>query len=179
MASERRQVLQAAAEVLSRRHNATMEQIARGAGVSRATLHRLFPGRDALVRELVGLTMADIEDAVESARVDDGPADAALARLVAGLVPLAGRYAFLSGENHLLDEPEAWALWEAVDERVTRLFLRGQESGEFRVDLSATWLTDGLFALLAGAGWAVFDGRLAGQDAGRSLNVLLRNGVRR
>jgi TetR/AcrR family transcriptional regulator, mexCD-oprJ operon repressor len=68
-------------------------------------------------------------------------------------------------------------MWAAVDKRIGGLFLRGQEAGVFRVDLSATWLTDALFALLAGVGWAVFDGRLARRDASRALGVLM-NGAR-
>jgi TetR/AcrR family transcriptional regulator, mexCD-oprJ operon repressor len=178
MPSERAQVLAAAAEVLSRRHNATMEQIARAAGISRATLHRLFPGRGALVRELVGFTMAQIEAAIEAARIADGTPDAALRRLFDTLVPLAGLYAFLSGENHLLDEPAAWAMWTDADKQITELFLRGQETGVFRVDLSATWLTDALFALLAGVGWAVFDGRLGRRDASRALGIMINGALR-
>lgn len=44
MATDRDTVLEAAVGVLSRRPTAHLDEIARAAGISRATLHRLFPG---------------------------------------------------------------------------------------------------------------------------------------
>lgn len=54
MAIDRDAVLKAAVTVISRQPTAHLDEIARAAGISRASLHRIFPGREALIRE-VGL----------------------------------------------------------------------------------------------------------------------------
>ncbi len=50
MAVDREHVLRSAADLLTRKSTATMDEVAKAAGISRATLHRQFAGRDALVR---------------------------------------------------------------------------------------------------------------------------------
>lgn len=54
----RERILEAARELVAQRGfgHLLMEEVAEHAGVSRATLYRLFPGRSALFRELVRLT---------------------------------------------------------------------------------------------------------------------------
>ena len=52
MAVDRERVLRDAAGLLTRKSGATMDEVARAAGISRATLNRQFAGRDALVRAL-------------------------------------------------------------------------------------------------------------------------------
>ncbi|MEU6408227.1 TetR family transcriptional regulator [Microbispora sp. NPDC046933] len=46
MAFDRDHVLRCAADLLSRKATATQDEIAKAAGISRATLHRHFAGRD-------------------------------------------------------------------------------------------------------------------------------------
>ena len=59
MALDRDHVLRSAAALLTRRSTATMDEVAKAAGISRATLHRHFAGRDALVRALEALGIAE------------------------------------------------------------------------------------------------------------------------
>ncbi|WP_028925267.1 TetR/AcrR family transcriptional regulator [Pseudonocardia acaciae] len=180
MATSREHVLHAAATLLSRRPTASMAEVAEAAGISRATLHRLVPGRDQLVRELAGHALEAAIKAVADAEPERGEAVDAAHRVVVALAPIADLYAFLSGENQL-DEagPELDARWEELDERIVRLFRRGQESGAFRVDLSAEWMSECLSALLVGAGYAVRMGRLASGDVVRVVTTCLVDGVRR
>lgn len=161
MAFDRDDVLRAAAELLTRRATATMEEVARAAGVSRATLNRHFAGRDALVRALEDLGIAECEAALDAARVEEGAAVDAVRRLVREAESCAGLLAFLYSESQLFEGEERHAGWARVDERLTGLFRRGQESGEFRIDLSAAWLTEALYGLLAAGSYAVTEGRAA------------------
>ena len=55
MTVDREQVLRTAAALLSRKATATMDEVAKSAGIGRATLHRHFAGREALVKALEGL----------------------------------------------------------------------------------------------------------------------------
>ncbi|KAF0649167.1 TetR family transcriptional regulator [Streptomyces fradiae ATCC 10745 = DSM 40063] len=175
---DRDQVLRAAAALLSRKATATMDEVARAAGIGRATLHRHFAGRDALVRALEELGIQEFEAALDAARLDEDRAEDALRRLVAGVEPVAGLLSFLVTENQLFegDVNEGWA---RLDARVSALFRRGQERGEFRIDLTPAWLTEALYSLVGGCAWAVQDGRVAGKDFSYMIVELLLGGARR
>lgn len=71
MTLDREQVLRSAAALLTRKSTATMDEVARAAGIGRATLHRHFAGRDALVRALENLGIQEFEAALDSARLDE------------------------------------------------------------------------------------------------------------
>lgn len=179
MAVERDQVLRSAAALLTRKSTATMDEVARAAGISRATLHRQFAGRDALVRALEALGIAECVAALEAARPDEGPAADAVRRLVAEVEPHAPLLAFLYTENQLFEGEEQNRDWAAIDERIAALFRRGQASGEFRIDLTPAWLTEALYGLLASGAWAVAEGRVAPKDFTHMIVELLLGGVRR
>ncbi|MGC2998845.1 TetR/AcrR family transcriptional regulator [Streptomyces sp. G35A] len=179
MAVDRDHVLRSAAALLTRKSTATMDEVARAAGISRATLHRQFAGRDTLVRALEALGIAECEAALEAARPDEGPAVDAVRRLVAEFEPHAPLLAFLYTENQLFEGGTLNEGWTRLDERVAALFRRGQESGEFRIDLTPAWLTEALYGLLASAAWAVAEGRVAPKDFTHMITELLLGGARR
>ncbi|WP_320773666.1 helix-turn-helix domain-containing protein [Streptomyces sp. CRN 30] len=179
MAFDRHHVLRAAAALLTRRSTATMDEVARAAGISRATLHRHFAGRDALVRALEALGIAECEAALDAARLDEGPARDAVVRLVREMEPAAELLAFLYSENQLFEGEEQNQGWARIDERITALFRRGQESGEFRIDLTPVWLTEALYGLMAAGAWGVIDGRVAGKDLKSNIVELLLGGALR
>ncbi|MBV2355890.1 TetR/AcrR family transcriptional regulator [Streptomyces sp. J2-1] len=179
MPLDRDHVLRSAATLLTRKSTATLDEVARAAGISRATLHRHFAGRDALVRALEALGIAECEAALDTARLDDGPAADAVRRLVAAIQPAAGLLAFLYTENQLFEGEEQNEGWNRIDDRLTALFRRGQEDGEFRIDLTPAWLTEALYGLLASGAWAVTEGRAAPRDFPHMVVELLLGGVRR
>ncbi len=98
-----------------------------------------------------------------------GPAD----RAVRGLI------AFLYSENQLFEGEEQNEGWARIDARLAALFRRGQESGEFRIDLSPAWLTEALYGLVASGAWAVAEGRVARNDFTHSIVELLLGGALR
>ncbi|WP_149183790.1 TetR/AcrR family transcriptional regulator [Streptomyces sp. TRM49041] len=179
MSVDRDQVLRSAAALLSRKSTATMDEVARAAGIGRATLHRHFAGRDALVRALEELGIQEFEAAIDAARLDDGTAEDGLRRLVAGVEPVAGLLAFLVTENQLFEGDQMNEGWARLDARVSALFRRGQERGEFRIDLTPAWLTEALYGLIGTCAWCVQDGRVAGKDFQYMIVELLLGGARR
>ncbi|MFD7557518.1 MULTISPECIES: TetR/AcrR family transcriptional regulator [unclassified Streptomyces] len=179
MAMDRDQVLRDAAALLSRKSTATMDEVARAAGIGRATLHRHFAGRDALVRALEELGIREFEVAFDNARLDDGSAIDALRRLVAESEPNAELLAFLVTENQLFEGDQVNEGWERLDARVCALFRRGQEEGDIRIDLSPAWLTEALYGLIGTGAWAVMDGRVAAKDFQYMIIELLLGGVKR
>ncbi|MFG2280939.1 TetR/AcrR family transcriptional regulator [Streptomyces asoensis] len=179
MAVDREHVLRGAAALLTRKSTATMDEVAKAAGISRATLHRHFAGRDALVRALEGLGIEECETALDAARLDEGPAPDAVRRLVKEIEPAAGLLAFLYTENQLFEGEEQNPGWTRIDERIAALFRRGQLHGEFRIDLTPAWLTEALFGLLASGAWMVQCGRGAPKDFPHMIVELLLGGALR
>lgn len=179
MAVDRAHVLRSAAALLTRKSTATMDEVAKAAGISRATLHRHFAGRDALVRALEALGIEESDAALDRARLDEGPAENALRRFVKEIEPAAGLLAFLYTENQLFEGEEQNAGWSRIDERVSALFRRGQQGGEFRIDLAPAWLTEALFGLLASGVWVVQSGKGAPKDFHHMIVGLLLGGALR
>lgn len=175
--SDRTQVLRAAARLLTHRPQASMADVAEAAGISRATLHRLVQDRQSLITAVAELSRERALAVLEAADLERGTATEALERLVHAVADVADLFGFL------VNEPRAWQedddLDEELDRRVTALFLRGQESGEFRVDHQARWMTDAFASLLGGAAWSVSAGRLAASDLGHVVLETLLSGCRR
>ncbi|WP_228048549.1 TetR/AcrR family transcriptional regulator [Streptomyces justiciae] len=179
MAVDRAHVLRSAAALLTRKSTATMDEVAKAAGISRATLHRHFAGRDALVRALEALGIEECEAALDAARLDEGPASDAVRRMVREMEPAAALLAFLYTENQLFEGEEQNAGWTRIDDRVSALFRRGQGSGEFRIDLSPAWFTEAVYGLLASGAWAVSEGRVARKDFTHMIAELFLGGALR
>ncbi|MEV6794135.1 helix-turn-helix domain-containing protein [Streptomyces sp. NPDC051320] len=179
MTVDRDHVLRTAAALLTRRATATMDEVARAAGIGRATLHRHFAGRDALVRALEELGITEFEAALDAARTDEGPAVAALRRLIAEVEPAAGLLAFLVTENQLFEGDEVNEGWARLDARVSALFRRGQQEGGIRIDLTPAWLTEALYGLIGSCAWAIQDGRVAAKDFSYMIAELLLGGAQR
>ncbi|MEV0787344.1 TetR/AcrR family transcriptional regulator [Streptomyces sp. NPDC050423] len=179
MTLDREQVLRSAAALLTRKSTATMDEVAKAAGIGRATLHRHFAGRDALVRALENLGIQEFEAALDAAELDRGTSQEALRRFVAAVEPGAGLLSFLVSENQLFEGGDLNQGWDRLDARVSAFFRRGQERGEFRIDLTPAWLTEALYGLIGTGAWAVQVGRVAAQDFQYMIVELLLGGARR
>ncbi|MFK0102953.1 MULTISPECIES: TetR/AcrR family transcriptional regulator [unclassified Streptomyces] len=179
MTLDREQVLRSAAALLTRKSTATMDEVAKAAGIGRATLHRHFAGRDALVRALEELGIQEFEAALDAAAMDEGTSEEALRRFVVAVEPGAGLLSFLVTENQLWENGDQNAGWDRLDARVAAFFRRGQERGEFRIDLTPAWLTEALYGLIGSGAWAVQAGRVAARDFPYMIAELLLGGARR
>lgn len=171
-------LLRAAADFLGRRPNATQDEIAAAVGVSRATLHRHFAGRKALMAALEDLALTEMREVLRTARLQDGTAADALRRLVAACEPVSPYLSLLYTQSQDLDFDTTMGVWEEIDSEITEMFLRGQRDGEFRPDLPAAWLTESIYSLVAGTEWAIRAGRVGSRDFARLITDLLLNGVR-
>ncbi|ADT97245.1 MULTISPECIES: TetR/AcrR family transcriptional regulator [Mycolicibacterium] len=177
MALSRDDLLRAAADFLGRRPNATQDEIAAAVGVSRATLHRHFAGRPALMAALEELAVAEMRDVLEDARLQEDSAIDALRRLVTACEPVSPYLALLYSQSQELDFDSTLDAWQEIDTAITDLFLRGQRDGDFRPELPAAWLTEALYGLIGGTAWSVRAGRAAARDFNRLILDLLLNGA--
>ncbi|GAB2515666.1 hypothetical protein [Nocardia heshunensis] len=84
---------------------------------------------------------------------------------------------FLFSENQLFEGEDINAGWSRLDARVTALFRKGQQEGDFRLDLSPEWLAEALYGLIASWAWAAFDGRVAPRSRTHMVTELLLSGA--
>lgn len=129
-------ILDAAQRVLAREPSASMEQVAAAAGLGRATVHRHFPSRQALLEALVEDLNARYRSAFEQARVMSGPPLVGLYRLTESAFELKVSHPFAisptpgQGLGNPASDPE-------IQEGLERLFTRLLAAGEIAVDDTA------------------------------------------
>jgi len=143
-------ILRAAAEVLAEDPAASMDDIVARAGLGRATMYRHVTGRADLLRQLAGWALASATRAIEQADVEDGPAGAALRRVLDGLAAESAGFRALL----VLGVPRAPDFEPALDvvlAPVVALIRRGSKEGAFRSDLDPAWATTALVTLLQAA----------------------------
>jgi AcrR family transcriptional regulator len=125
-------VLDAAAEVFAERGpSASVDEIARRAGVGHATVFRRFPTKDSLIRAVVDRRIAELHELADEA-LEHGDAGAAFTDFV-------WRAAEVAAEDRRLDEcflkcsdsPTLRALRDAG----ARITSRAQEAGAVRKDI--------------------------------------------
>lgn len=180
MRIEKLAVLDAATRLLAVNPGASTREIAAAATISRASLHRLFPTRDALVEEIAVLAVEQLTAAIADARLTDGPAFEAIARLTDAVVPLMHQFAFLVTEMQIYQSERLRKEDRDLDEMFLQLFRRGQEEGALRQDLPAIWLVRVYDGLLYAVAVAAQQGDIAPRDASRLvLSTFVRGAASR
>ncbi|MFF1296086.1 MULTISPECIES: TetR/AcrR family transcriptional regulator [unclassified Streptomyces] len=178
--ANRRRILDVALAELLRDPDASMDQIARAAGVVRRTVYGHFPSREALVSTLVDGAVEAVAAADEAGRGDvEDPAESLAASILAVwevadryriLVALAQRSVTMQGIRERL---------APVREASEDLLRRGLEAGVFASPLPVPALAYVHEQLVFAVMEAVNDGLLAPEEAGRSaaVTVLTAAGV--
>ena len=124
-----------------------MAEVAREANLTRATLYRHFGDRDHLLEAIRAEALLRAAEAIDSARLDEGPAVDAIRRVVESVVALGGRFRVALAEG--ADRDPAFQLKRAeVFAPLSQLVRRGQQSGDIRADLPAEWVVLAVIALL-------------------------------
>jgi AcrR family transcriptional regulator len=159
-------ILDAAIEALGEDQEASMAEIARRAGVVRATVYVHFPTRDALLEAVTERALAEVGAEIAAAEPDRGGASEALARVVAATWRTLGRYHALVAINTGTSTPEELRHRHApVLSTLLPLIERGQADGAFRNDVPAAWHLSMLLALVHASSAEVRAGRVSQADA--------------
>ncbi|WDZ91793.1 TetR/AcrR family transcriptional regulator [Nocardiopsis sp. HUAS JQ3] len=168
-------ILDAAVRLLDDRPDASVENVATAAGVTRQTVYAHFPSRAHLLAAVLDRVTEEAVAAMDAADLDSGSAADALLRLVEAGSRSADRYPRLMHAvgSHPAD-PRADAERHApVTDRLGRVVRRGQTNGEFDAALPADWLVAVVVALGHAAAAEEDAGRLSGEEAAEALRCTL------
>jgi len=170
-------ILGAAIEVLSRRPDASMTEIAAEAGVGRVTLYAHFPSREVLLEAAIESVVERAGAALHAADVDDGTAVRALGRMIRSSWSSIDQYQGLLAAADALSPARLRSHHRGVLTRIEHLIARGQATGEFRTDLPVAWLVTVCYSLFHAAAAEVRDGRLDPASAADVLEGTLVNAL--
>src|SRR4051794_28870787 len=160
--------------------SAGMAEVAAAAGVSRATVYRHFPTREALIDAIQAQAFETSEQALAACRLDEGSAAEALRRLCAAWLDIAERYAFasLGTQAAAAAAPDRERRKRVLGQPLVALMARGQASGEFSPEITPEWAVRSFGALLLAGARAVADGTLTPEEAPELVFKTLYGGLR-
>ncbi|MFF4547403.1 TetR/AcrR family transcriptional regulator [Streptomyces sp. NPDC001435] len=177
MRTDAAEVLDSAIPVLAKDRAASMQVIAARAGISRATLVRLFPTRKLLVQAMAEKILGDCDRVLAQAEADAAPMEQVLVALVAEYTPFAQLWNLVYIEPDVSGLPEASTRAKAIFIRTVKLMERGQNSGLLRGDMPATWLAS-TFCGLAETAWELtLEGHMGARQAPDFINAILLHGA--
>jgi AcrR family transcriptional regulator len=153
-------ILDAALDALASDPDASMAEIARQAGVVRATIYVHFPTREALIAAVTNRAIADVTQVIEAAHPERGDPTQALARIIAAAWRSLGRFHALVAINAQLPPAQLRHRHHAVLDVLEPLIERGQREGMFRPDVPAAWHLSMVMALIHAASAELQSGRL-------------------
>jgi len=162
-------VVDAAIQVLAGRPDASMDEIARAAGVSRQTVYAHFPARDALIDAVIEQAAAEVTALLDGLDLDQAPPAQALTRLLDAGWQVAARYPFLWLQPAVDPGKDAERHAPVLD-RMLAIVRRGQASGDFDDSLPASWVLSASLALGRATEDEVKAGRMTIEQATRAMH---------
>ncbi|OZM70683.1 TetR family transcriptional regulator [Amycolatopsis antarctica] len=159
-------IVSAARMTLGVHPDATIDDIAKAAGVGRMTLYGHFANRAELVEAALVEALRCGEEVL--AAVDlTGNARQALTRLLhSSWTLVAESMALLEAAEGTLPAGRIRELHAAPSARMEELIRRGQADGDFRSDLPTSWLISVVHYVLHGAAAEIRAGRMPANPAG-------------
>ncbi|MET8471222.1 TetR/AcrR family transcriptional regulator [Streptomyces sp. NPDC006422] len=176
--ANRERILAVAREELGRNANASLDEIARAAGVVRRTLYGHFPGRQALLEALAEEAKQTLSGALAAPPVAaDSPVEA-LARFMLQIWSVGDRYRMLISLAHRdLGVERVADVLEPARTRATAILERGQREGVFLSDVPAPALAPALEALGLSLLESTHSGAWEGTGAAAARTTLIAAGV--
>jgi TetR/AcrR family transcriptional repressor of mexCD-oprJ operon len=171
-------ILQAGFDVFGKNSSASLDKVAKRAGVGRATLHRYYSSRDDLIEALAWAAMDELNKAVEEAIKDAQSYTEGLKLALAAIVPLSNRQLFLANEPLDHNPKIAEAYFKDKQELVADIE-KAKLEGTFAKDIPSKWIAESFEALIYAAWIMVKDGEATHKQAAdlawRTLTAGLSN----
>lgn len=173
----RRALLDAGIAVLLRNPSASLSEVAREAGVGRATLYRHFQTREELVRALALESLQLTDEAMAPIAEQNLKGTAAIKAMLSAIMPLADRFHFLLSLWEQATDTEVSAIYERQLEELATLVEQAKAEGSIHPRYSVTWVVTMIDSLIYGAWWLISQGENSPQTASDLLGDMLFNGL--
>jgi len=162
-------ILDAAVDALASDPEVSMAEIARRAGVVRATIYVHFPTRESLLEAVTKRAIAEVTQAMAAAAPNRGDPAEALQRVLTTAWQELGRFHALIAINTRRPQAELRRLHRPVLALLQPLIERGQRAGAFRSDVPAMWHLSMLLALIHAASGELQTNRLPAAEIESAL----------
>lgn len=161
MNKTQRNILNAAFEVLAQDFSAPLEKIADAAGVTRATLHRYYSNRDALMEatglELFRLTKEIIKDA--TATYDEPHQQ--LKAVIMKSAEKGDRFHFLMHAMEHDDHEQHHPKFQEIEQSMINLIEAVRQDGLIRPDIPTAWIIHVYYGIMSASWSALSEGSVA------------------
>jgi TetR/AcrR family transcriptional regulator, mexCD-oprJ operon repressor len=155
----------AAIDALASDPEVSLAEIARRAGVVRATIYVHFPTREALIEAVTDRAIAEATEAMAAAEPERGDAADALRRVLVAAWRALGRFHALVAINTRLPANELRRRHEPLLAVLEPLIERGQRDGTFRSAVPPGWHISMILALVHAASAELRSGRAPAAEA--------------
>ena len=174
--STRDSIVDAATYVLARNPSASLGEVALRAGVGRATLHRYFPKREDLIRDLALRSIEDVTAAVAEQVDTSGDSRVTVRQLFDAIVPLGDKYHFLYGE-WAENDAEVAAKYNKHLDWLGPIIQALKADGHLAEHVNFDWAV-AIFDAIIWAAWSsVHEGSIARRDAPQLAYRTFMNGL--
>jgi AcrR family transcriptional regulator len=171
-------ILDAGLEALASDPDSSMSEIARRAGVVRATVYVHFPTRTDLLDAVMEHATAQVVEAMRGAEPHHGePAEALERVLRATWRQLAQFHGLLALNTARLSAEELHRRHVPMLDQIEPLIERGQKQGVFRSDLPVAWHLAVVRAIVHAASAAIQAGRIADSEAEAAMLTTAINAI--
>lgn len=173
--TEDQALLSALALAMVYQPRAPLQELAKAAGISKATLYRFCKTREQLHEELFNHAIKAINGSIQSANLRHEEPGKALRQLIKNAVAQSELTIFLVHywKNNVV-EHQMQAHWQQA---LDAFFLRGQQLGAFRIDIPAAALTELYASTLTGLLDAKHRGRVAKVGLPTLLETVFLQGI--
>lgn len=176
MQMKRDEITAAAIRQLNVEPTASMGRLAETIGISRATLHRHFPSREALLHALGKQALDSWEASQRQAGIDEaarsGDAEqirTALREMLSAYVTDADEHGFALTDHFIAQLPDLDARTVELEEREFAFYAAAQRAGVLRTDLPVRWVGNTVYGLLIAVRDSLRRGDIARRDAEQLL----------
>jgi len=175
--SSRKALLDAATYLLANNPGTSLSEIAQTAGVGRATLHRHFPSRDDLVREIALASLRETNAASANIRIQKANPKATLKEMLEAVIPVGDRYHFLNKEGGRAPDKEVSEGYDAQLKWLERLVKALKANGDIDAGIPSPWAVSVIDMSIWAAWSAIHDGTVARKDAPKLAYRTLLKGL--
>ena len=171
-------ILEAAVEALASDPDASMAEIARRAGVVRATIYMHFPTRDSLLDAVMDHGIADVTAAVVAAGPErDDPRTALERVLTTSWRKLDRLHSLVAINTARVSAEEFHRRHMPFISAIAPLIQRGQAEGVLRSDLPAAWHLSMVLAIVHAASGELESGRIGEADVEAAMLSTVLNAL--